>query len=71
MLGELHCATTEKLTVAGVDPQIVGSLAPLFQDCGKFGQSFQGLETTESGLFMVTGINIRTQLQLTCVTGAA
>lgn len=46
MLGELHYATTEKLTAAGVDSQIIGSLAPLFQDYGRFGQPFQGLETT-------------------------
>ena len=46
MLGELHYAITEKLTVARVDPEIVRSLTPLFQDCGKFGQPFQGLETT-------------------------
>ena len=36
MLGELHYAITEKLTVARVDLEIVGSLTPLFQDCGKF-----------------------------------
>ncbi len=46
MLGELHYATTEKLTAAGVNPQIIGSLAPLFRDSGKFGRPFQGLETT-------------------------
>lgn len=46
MLGDLHYATTEKLAAAGVDPQIIGSLAPLFQDSGRFGQPFRGLETT-------------------------
>ena len=46
MLGELHYAATEKLTAAGVNPQIIGSLAPLFRDSGVFGRPFQGLETT-------------------------
>ena len=46
MLGELHYAATEKLTAAGVNPQIIGSLAPLFRDSGEFGRPFQGLETT-------------------------
>lgn len=45
-LGELHFAVSERLTAAGVDPQIICSLAPLFKDDGQFGQPFRGLETT-------------------------
>lgn len=46
MLGELHYATSEALSAAGVDPQIICSLAPLFRDDGQFGHPFGGLETT-------------------------
>ena len=45
MLGELHYATTKKLEEAGVDQQIISSLAPLFQESSKFGQPFEGLQT--------------------------
>jgi len=46
MLSELHYATSEALSAAGVDPQIICSLAPLFRDDGQFGHPFGGLETT-------------------------
>ena len=46
MLGELHYATSEALSAAGVEPQIICSLATLFRDDGQFGHPFGGLETT-------------------------
>lgn len=46
MLGELHYATSEALSAAGIHPQIICSLAPLFRDDGQFGHPFGGLETT-------------------------
>lgn len=46
MLRELHYPTNKRLEAAGVNPQIISSLAPLFQESSKFGQPFEGRQTT-------------------------